>query len=121
MGRPKKTDPAALAELLAALPAEHAQAVVEHREAKRAPLTAFAAKLLAREFAKCQDPVAAAECMIRSGWQGFEASWMERRQFGNQAAPRGFDALEADLKRRIEQQVGRPKDDGPDLPLLRLM
>lgn len=64
-------------ELEAVLDPDHAQAVIEHRKAKRAPLTAHAADLLAREFKKCADPNAAADEMILHGWQGFKAEWIK--------------------------------------------
>jgi uncharacterized protein YdaU (DUF1376 family) len=67
-------------ELEKVLSPELAQAVIDHRKAIRKPASAKAAKLLADEFAKCPDPKAAAETMIRRGWQGFEAEWMSKPQ-----------------------------------------
>lgn len=61
------------------LDAEHATAVLDHRKTIKRPLTAFAAKLLAKEFAKCPDPNAAAEEMIIRAWQGFKAEWLVTR------------------------------------------
>lgn len=66
-------------ELETALDAEHATAVIEHRQRFRKPLTARAAKLLAKKFAACPDPNAAADAMIGNGWQGFEPEWLENR------------------------------------------
>jgi len=43
---------------------EHATAIVDHRKAMKKPLTEFAAKLLAKEFAKCPAPNEAAEQML---------------------------------------------------------
>lgn len=60
------------------LDAEHATAVLDHRKTKKCALTPFAAKLLAKEFAKCPDPNAAAEEMIIRGWTGFRADWMRK-------------------------------------------
>ena len=66
-------------ELETVLDAEHAQAVIEHRQRMRRPLTAHAAKLLAGKFSRARgDPNAAADAMISNGWQGFEPEWMER-------------------------------------------
>lgn len=57
---------------------EHAEGVVEHRRVTvKKPLTALAAKILAKEFAKCPDPNAAAEEMILRVWMGFRASWLK--------------------------------------------
>jgi hypothetical protein len=56
---------------------EAAHAVLDHRRAIKKPLTLRAAELLAKQFAKCPDPDAAADFMIARGWQGFEHGWME--------------------------------------------
>lgn len=45
--------------------------LIEHRKAKRAPLTPRAAELLAKQFRDYGNPEAAAEAMIMNGWQGF--------------------------------------------------
>lgn len=74
-----KTTSEALSELLTVLDEEHAVGVIEHRKALRRPLTGYAARLLARQFAKCMDPNAGADAMILNGWQGFEPEWLERR------------------------------------------
>lgn len=57
------------------LDAERAQAVIDHRQRLRKPLTERAAKLLTDEFGKFEDPNSAADLMISRGWQGFESSW----------------------------------------------
>ena len=67
-------------ELTKVLDSEHAEAVIEHRKKKRAPLTAHAAKLLAARFAKWPKPNEAADAMIANGWQGFEVEWMQSRK-----------------------------------------
>lgn len=69
---------AVLDALRASLDEDHAIAIIEHRKTKKCALTAFAAKLLAKEFNKCPDPNAAAEEMILRGWQGFKADWLRR-------------------------------------------
>lgn len=66
-------------ELLVVLDDEHANAVMDHRKRIGKPLTAYAAKLLAKKFAKTPDPLAAADAMVANGWQGFEPHWMDRR------------------------------------------
>jgi hypothetical protein len=75
--------------LLASLDEEHALAVMEHRKTKKCALTAFAAKLLAKQFALCPDPNAAAEEMIIRGWTGFKADWM-RKTSSPRAGKRNF-------------------------------
>jgi hypothetical protein len=76
-GKPPANSPKT--ELLASLDEARAQAVIDHRQKIRKPLTAHAAKLLAGKFAGCPDPNAAADMMIANGWQGFEAGWVENR------------------------------------------
>lgn len=70
--------------LLAVLDAERADAVLEHRQRMRKPLTTRAAALLAAKFALAPDPNGAADAMIENGWQGFDPAWLANRQ-----APRG--------------------------------
>jgi hypothetical protein len=66
-----------LANLMTVLSEEHALAVIEHRRITiRKPLTAFAAKLLARRFAEWGNPNEAAEIMIERAWQGFDPGWV---------------------------------------------
>jgi hypothetical protein len=60
------------------LDADHAAAVLEHRQRLRAPLTSRAATLLANQFGACPDPNAAADTMVARGWRGFEAGWLSR-------------------------------------------
>jgi hypothetical protein len=76
-------------ELEAVLDPERAAAVIEHRRKIRKPLTAHAARILARKFACCPDPNGAADTMIGNGWQGFDPSWLSRRD--NATAPAGND------------------------------
>jgi len=66
----------ALTELCAVLDEEHAQAVIEHRKAIKAKLTPHAARLLAKQFARCRDPNEAADEMILRGWRGFKPEWI---------------------------------------------
>lgn len=54
---------------------ELAQAVIDHRKAKRAKLTPYAAKLQVKEYIKTGAPIAAAEMQILHGWQAIKADW----------------------------------------------
>jgi hypothetical protein len=74
------------AELETVLDADHAAAVVEHRQRLRKPLTARAAQLLAGKLSRCVDPNAAADAMVANGWQGFEPEWLESRTAPQQRA-----------------------------------
>lgn len=66
--------------LMEVLDEEHADAVIEHRRVTiRKPLTAFAAKILAKRFAEWGDANHAAEIMIERTWQGFNRDWIRDR------------------------------------------
>lgn len=71
--KPKRTPRDALCDIL---DKERADAVIEHRNRLRAPLTTRAAELLARQLALARDgPAAAADLMLERGWKGFKAEW----------------------------------------------
>lgn len=66
---------------------ELAVAVYDHRKTTiKKPLTEYAAKLLAKKFAMCADPDAAASIMIERCWQGFDPSWIRTQPRGAIAA-----------------------------------
>ncbi|CAN7495982.1 hypothetical protein LJR231_003481 [Phyllobacterium sp. LjRoot231] len=69
-------------ELSAVLDSERAEAIYEHRKAmgKAKALTPYAAKLLAKQFARFNDPNAAADEMILRGWMAIKLEWMAREQ-----------------------------------------
>jgi len=71
-------------ELMKVLDEGHADALIDHRKTLKKPMTPHAAKLLACEFAKVENPNAAVDLMISSGWQGFKSEW-----FQNANSPRG--------------------------------
>lgn len=114
-------------ELLAVLDADRADAVIEHRQRIRKPLTAHAAKLLAGKFARCPNPNEAADAMIANGWQGFEPEWMDRQQ-SRGSPPRQpperhdpFKALALELsdeQDRSHRSDSRHWDDAQGLPVL---
>ena len=93
------------AELEAVVDSMRAQALLDHRQAKGAKLTAYAAKLLAAELAKCDDPGAAVDLIILKGWQGFKASWYEKERVGQYQPGRPMTAMDhrrESLRQRIE-------------------
>lgn len=67
-------------ELLDVLDAEHAGAVIEHRQRLRKPLSVRAAKLLAASLAKFPEPNAAADRMIEKGWASIDIGWDQKQQ-----------------------------------------
>jgi hypothetical protein len=92
----RKDAPAALSpcqELESVLDAEHAKAVVDHRQRLRKPLTAYAARKLANLFAKHPDPNAAADKMIESGWLKIEPGWGQPRSTAPPSQPRNAGEL----------------------------
>jgi hypothetical protein len=86
---PKPAKRSARDELRAVLDETRADAVLEHRQRIRKPLTAYAARLLAGKFAQVPDPNGAADAMVANGWQGFETRYLENRNDtkGGAAAP----------------------------------
>ncbi len=97
-------------ELSLVLDDERTKAVIEHRQRIRKPLTAYAAKQLAKQFAACPDPNLAADTMIANGWQGVKPEWLESRQ--TRAGP---PAPNAAFVKRMEEQVARERSySGPD-------
>ena len=87
--------------LMTVLDRDHAEGVIEHRKRTiKKPFTVFAAKLLAKEFAKCPDANAAAEEMILRGWQGFKAEWMAKVQ-PRQPYARNLADAQADLEHQL--------------------
>jgi hypothetical protein len=75
---------------------EHADAVIEHRRVTiRKPLTAYAAKLLAKRFLEWGDPNQAAEIMIERAWQGFNVNWVRDRPKPNAPQSTGHAMLDA--------------------------
>lgn len=90
--------------LEAVLDSDHAEAVLEHRQRLRKPLTERAAKLMAADLAKFPDPNAAADRMIGKGWLTIDASWQDPQPRGSPPGkPRSvLDAVNA-LNTRMEQ------------------
>lgn len=96
-------------ELAAVLDAEHADAVLEHRQKLRKPLSARAAKLMAAELAKAPDPNAAADRMIEKGWQSFEVEWLDK------PAPRATPPPATERMYQVLDDIKSGKLDVPDL------
>lgn len=80
IAKPKSANAECLTELGKVLDPSHAQAVVDHRNRLRKPMTAHAASLLANSFAQAPDPNAAADEMIERGWLGWKPGWGGRSQ-----------------------------------------
>lgn len=73
--------------LEAVVDAERAEALLDHRQRLRKPLTEHAAKMLATELAKFPDPNAAADRMIAKGWVSTDVTWPEAHSSQARAGP----------------------------------
>lgn len=96
--RSKKKNPRQI--LASVLPADDADAVVEHRQRIRKPLTARAAELLAAHLAAAPQTCGlsaqqAANLMIERGWTGFEPEWAKN------ARPNAAPQKPPDWERRL--------------------
>lgn len=91
--------------LLEVLDHEHAVGLMDHRKAKKAPLTPLAAKILLKQLRLCPDANEAVEEMINRGWTGLKADWLPNRtqQFtpsGSNRKPNVVDAMQQIFEER---------------------
>jgi len=99
--------------LLVVLDADHAEAVLDHRQRLRKPLTEHAAKLMALELAKFPNPNAAADRMIAKGWQSIDVTWPEASGLAR-AGPggkAGVGSVFDELDRRMNDGQGHGSGD----------
>ena len=92
-----------------------ARDLIAHRQKLRKPLTARAAKLLAKDFVAYGNPEEAAEMMIKNGWQGFHPTWVTNQaaRAGPSKSQKGWGSLYAELngygdgsgQKRIDENV----------------
>lgn len=75
IAKPKSANAECLTELGKVLDPCHAQAVLDHRNRIRKPMTPYAAARLALNLAQAPDPNAAADEMIERGWQSWKPDW----------------------------------------------
>lgn len=93
--------------------AEVARGYIEHRKAKKAPLTGYALTLLCNELRKLKqagrDPNDALDLAIKKGWRGLEAKWILEPRKGDGAPTEkrsAADVAESFLRRqRAREQV----------------
>lgn len=92
------SDKEVLANLSTVLDEEHAAAIVAHRRHTiKKPLTAYAAKLLAKRLAEYGDANAAADIMIERTWQGFSCEWLKGRGLATHTNPAPYRGTMSDL------------------------
>lgn len=92
-------------ELEAVLDAERAEAVIDHRQRLRKPLTAHAARLLAQQLARCPNPNAAADLMIERGWQSIKPEWAENAGIAAAPKPATPDEIERHNREAAEREA----------------
>jgi hypothetical protein len=112
-GNAQARDPTPRELLLTVLSPETADAVIQHRKSKRAPLsTLLAARGLVNAFKEFPDgPEAAAALMVTSGWTGFKREfWDKRPAMGGQRRMTAAEETGQRLAQRIEEMnhAGRP-------------
>lgn len=112
-GNAQARDPTPRELLLTVLSPETADAVIQHRRSKRAPLsTLLAARGLVNAFKEFPDgPEAAAALMVTSGWTGFKREfWDKRPAMGGQRRMTAAEETGQRLAQRIEEmnRAGRP-------------
>jgi uncharacterized protein YdaU (DUF1376 family) len=90
--------------------------LIAHRKAKRAPITAGAARLLVKSFEAFGNPELAAQTMIVRGWTGFEPGWI--MDAATRAAPsaahgraNGYDTVKPQLDLMRAAAARGPKTD----------
>jgi uncharacterized protein YdaU (DUF1376 family) len=105
MREKKPPPPNPIITALGCLSPETAQAVIEHRKAKRCPLTVRAAQLLAKGFTATGDPNGAADMMIARGWQGFKPEWFNNERSGNGQGRQTKGAI-VDAGKRLTERLG---------------
>jgi hypothetical protein len=95
-----------------------ARDLIAHRQKLRKPLTARAAKLLAKDFVAYGNPEEAAEMMIKNGWQGFHPTWVTNQaaRAGPSKSQKGWGSLYAELNGYGDGSSQKRIDE--DVPLL---
>jgi uncharacterized protein YdaU (DUF1376 family) len=111
--KPREASPLAI--LSECMSEQTARDLIAHRQKLRKPLTARAAKLLARDFVAYGNPEEAAEMMIKNGWQGFHPTWVTNQaaRAGPSKSQKGWGSLYAELngygdgsgQKRIDENV----------------
>lgn len=118
--KPAATGRAELMQILGeVLPAHYAAAIIDHRIAKRAPLTPLAAQLLMKQFQECGNPVAGAEMQLERGWQGFKAKWYldeiaKERGGSGRNFNGGLSQARAQLRQEIDDENRHASPQGAD-------
>lgn len=104
-------EPSALAILSECLSMQTAKDLIAHRQKLRKPLTARAAKLLAKDFVAYGKPEEAAEMMIKNGWQGFHPTWVANQTARAGPPANGRGGMASLLAKSLGLKNGRESRD----------
>ncbi len=102
-------------ELAQAIPLDLATEFIKHRKALKKPMTAFAARLMAKKLKTFADPIAAVEKSILSGWTDVYQPDGQRNGRPVQPATPTFDDLADFYDAQARRESG---DSSGTLPLL---
>lgn len=106
-----KREPTALAVLSECMSEQTARDLIAHRQKLRKPLTARAAKLLAKDFVAYGKPEEAAEMMIKNGWQGFHPTWVANQTARAGPPANGRGGMASLLAKSLGLKNGRESRD----------
>ncbi len=100
-------------ELAQAIGLELATEFIKHRKALKKPMTAYAARLMAKKLKAFADPVAAVERSILSGWTDvYPPDGNSTVRSGRTLPLRGVDAEREKLRLEIENERASEADKG---------
>ena len=108
--KPREASPLAI--LSECMSETTARDLIAHRQKLRKPLTARAAKLLAKDFVAYGNPEEAAEMMIKNGWQGFHPTWVTNQAARAGPSSNGKGGMASLLAKQLGLKNGR---EGRDL------
>ena len=81
---------------------ELAAAVIEHRRRTlRKPLTAYAARIQAREYLLTGDPAGAAEMQIFRGWQAIKCDWYLKEKARSRVDQQQYEKDDSGCRKRF--------------------
>jgi hypothetical protein len=115
-------EPSPVEVLSECLSEQTARDVVEHRKKLRKPMTARAARELAKSFLSYGNAEAAASAMIANGWQGFNPAWMDssRNRTGPPQSQNGKTGGWAMLSMKLKELENEAEDRSTNAPILEL-
>lgn len=95
------------AELFPILNKERIEGLVSGRRKKKAPLTAYTGRLLAKALRACPDVNVAADEMIVRNWTSIKPEWLEAKNSSRQTGPPGRESEFARHQRECTEALER--------------